>query len=89
MVDSLTVPGFKTDKSGLKFGLSELKHGSSALLSSNMDNDFCLRVTVKVRRDSGKLADVVLCFLPLLFPILNTSYGATNYGSNKLWFRVL
>ncbi|KAL3764062.1 hypothetical protein ACHAW5_000537 [Stephanodiscus triporus] len=40
MVDSLAVPGFETDISGLNFRLSELKHGTSTLLSWNMDNDF-------------------------------------------------
>ena len=54
MVDNLTIPEFEADKSGLDFGLSELKHGSSSV--HREDNDFYLRVTVKVKRDSGKLA---------------------------------
>ncbi len=53
MVDDLTIPEFEADKSGLDFGLSELKHGPSSVQSSIEDNDFYLRVTIKVKRDSG------------------------------------
>jgi hypothetical protein len=70
MVDNLTIPGFEVDnKSGLDFGLCKLTHGSSALQSSMNDNDFYLTVTVKVKRDSGKLARTWLIsrsFLSLL-----------------------
>ena len=85
MVDNLTIPEFEADKSGLDFGLSELRHGSSSVQSSIEDNDFYLRVTIKVKRDSGMLAHMndFLFFLPLLFLNLNIfCASSSNYALN-------
>ena len=52
VVDHVKVPEFEMDKSGLDFELASLRHGSA--LRSLKDQDFYLKVKLKVKRESGE-----------------------------------
>ncbi|KAL7540713.1 hypothetical protein ACHAXR_010317 [Thalassiosira sp. AJA248-18] len=67
IVDPVKIPEFEADKLGLQFGLSELKHGTSSAFSSSVnDQDFFLKVTLRVRRDSGYYDKNIMPLLSVL-----------------------
>jgi len=67
LVDHVKIPEFEADKAGLDFSLSELKHGSVSAASSTMrDQDFYLRVALKVQRESGYYDKNIMPLLSVL-----------------------
>lgn len=85
IVDHVKVPEFEADKSGLEFGLSELKHGSSAI-STSRHPDFYLQVSLKVTRESGYYDKNIM---PLLSALNLVSIGMFTLDAEHYFQRGL
>ena len=90
IVNHVKIPEFQAE-SGLKFSLSELKHGTASAWSGPAmanEKDFYLSVKVKVKRESGEFFLPLWHVSPSAFAIISDA-PSTAPPSSARRFRVL